>query len=96
MILHTVNSSPFQSLALQQCLLLLSSVDTLLLLEDGVLASHGAHPCYSALEALAEQGRLMVLSPDLEARGIINKIGKTCSYIDFVNLTATHTSLIPW
>ncbi|AGH82332.1 intracellular sulfur oxidation protein of DsrH family protein [Psychromonas sp. CNPT3] len=96
MILHSVHTSPSQSLALQQCLALLNDADSLILLEDGVFACHAKHAWYSALEALSEQGRLMVLRPDLEARGIKNKIGKSCSYTDFVSLTLAHKSLIAW
>ncbi len=95
-ILHTVNSSPFQTFALQQCLGLLNDKDTLLLIEDAVIASHGKHSLYDELALLSEQGLLMVLSADLDARGIDNKIGKKCSYGDFVNLVATHQSQMAW
>ncbi len=95
-ILHTVNSSPFQTFALQQCLELLNNEDTLLLIEDAVIASHGKHLLYDELALLAEQGRLMVLTPDLEARAIENKIGKQCSYSDFVDLVASNQSQMAW
>ncbi|WP_094752580.1 sulfurtransferase complex subunit TusB [Psychromonas sp. CD1] len=96
MILHTIHSSPLDSFALQQCLALLSANDTLLLIEDGVFASQARHPWLVALETLSKQGRLRVLSSDLKARGIENKIGEKCSYSDFVILVAKHTSLMPW
>jgi len=95
-ILHTINSSPFQTFALQQCLVLLAEKDTLLLIEDAVIATHGQHPFFSELETLSQQDRLMVLTPDLEARGIENKIGKKCSYSDFVDLAAKHQSQMAW
>ena len=95
-ILHTVNTSPFQTHALQQCLTLLNSDDTLLLIEDAVIASHGKHPLLAALTELSLQGRLQVLAPDLEARGITSTIGKQCSYSDFVELAAEHTSQLAW
>lgn len=95
-ILHTVNSSPFQTFSLQQCLALLDERDKLLLIEDAVIATHGLHAQFSELELLSQQGRLMVLTPDLEARAIENKIGKKCSYIEFVNLVATHQSQMAW
>ena len=38
----------------------------------------------------------MVLEADLEARGIENNIGKTCSYLDFVNLVIEHKSQMAW
>lgn len=95
-ILHTVNSSPFQTLALQQCLALLGDQDCLLLIEDGVVASQAKHADFFHLKELAMQGRLMVLEADLQARGIENRIGKTCSYLGFVNLVVKHKSQISW
>lgn len=95
-ILHTVNSSPFQAFALQQCLVLLNSEDSLLLIEDAVIASQASHPLFNELSLLSDQGRLLVLAPDLEARGIKNKIGLLCSYVDFVNLTIKHQSQMAW
>jgi len=95
-ILHTVNTSPFQTHALQQCLTLLNEGDCLLLIEDAVIAAQATHPLRAELTELSEQGRLQVLAPDLEARGIDNLIGKPCSYSDFVELAAVHTSQLAW
>jgi len=95
-ILHTVNTSPFQTQALQQCLTLLNEGDSLLLIEDAVIAAQAAHPLLAELTELSGQGRLQVLAADLEARGINNTIGKKCSYSDFVELAATHTSQLAW
>tara|TARA_R110001583_G_scaffold22238_3_gene83565 strand:- start:4541 stop:4834 length:294 start_codon:yes stop_codon:yes gene_type:complete len=95
-ILHTVNTSPFQTLALQQCLSLLNEVDTLLLIEDAVIASQAKHSFVLELTKLSEQGRLKVLSSDLSARGIENTIGDKCSYNDFVTLVTEHKSQMAW
>ncbi len=38
-MLHTVNKSPFQNSALENCLRLVRDGDVILLLEDGVYAS---------------------------------------------------------
>lgn len=96
MILHTVKTSPFQTSAIANCLDLLGESDSLLLIEDAVIASQAPHPLYPQLQQLAEQGRLLVLQSDLQARGIKNKIGKTCSYLDFVNLVIAHNSQMSW
>ncbi len=96
MILHTVKTSPFQTLALQNCLNLLAEADTLLLIEDAVIAACAEHNNYQQLQKLSQQNRLMVLSSDLEARGVNNNIGKTCSYHDFVDLVINHKSQISW
>ena len=96
MILHTVKTSPFQTFAISDCLRLIANHDSLLLIEDAVVASAVEHPCFSRLKALSEQGRLMVLQADLEARGIENKIGTPCSYLDFVELVRDHQSSLAW
>jgi len=95
-ILHTVNTSPFQTHALQQCLTLLNEGDSLLLIEDAVIAAQATHPLLAELTELSNQGRLQVLVADLEARSICNSIGKQCSYSDFVELVATHQSQLAW
>jgi len=96
MILHTVKTSPFQTLAINNCLKLLSEQDSLLLTEDAVVASHAQHAHFEQLRLLAKQNRLFVLQADLDARGIENKIGKGCSYLDFVELVIQHKSQIAW
>jgi len=95
-ILHTLNTSPFQTYALQQCLVLMGEQDELLLIEDGVVAAQAKHPMFEQLTLLAEQGRLFVLAPDLEARGFTNIIGQQYSYHDFVQLMTKHQSQMAW
>ncbi|WP_435235682.1 sulfurtransferase complex subunit TusB [Psychromonas sp. PT13] len=96
MILHTVKTSPFQTLAIVDCLALMAEQDTLLLIEDAVIAAQAKHASSEQLALLSEQGRLMVLDADLLARGIQNNIGKVCSYTDFVKLVVQHKSQIAW
>lgn len=96
MILHTVKTSPLQSFALADCLQLMAEQDSLLLMEDAVIATHAQHPLMSELKQLAEQSRLLVLQADLDARGIANSIGKACTYLDFVNLVIKHKSQLAW
>jgi len=96
MILHTVKTSPFQTLAIEHCLNLLSEQDSLLLMEDAVIASAAPHSCFEQLRLLAEQKRLYVLQADLDARAIENRIGTKCSYLDFVNLVIAHKSQLAW
>ncbi|WP_354623249.1 sulfurtransferase complex subunit TusB [Psychromonas sp. MME2] len=96
MILHTVNKSPFASFAIGDCLELLSDNDSLLLIEDAVIATAADHHYFAELDKLSEQGRLFVLAADLDARGICNKIAKQCCYAEFVELAATHQSQLAW
>ena len=96
MILHTLKTSPFQTRAIEHCLNLLSAQDSLLLMEDAVIASAAPHSYFEQLSLLAQQNRLYVLQADLDARGIENRIGKQCSYSDFVNLIIAHKSQLAW
>jgi tRNA 2-thiouridine synthesizing protein B len=96
MILHTVKTSPFQTFAISDCLMLMADQDTMLLVEDAVIASQAKHQCYEQLVLLSEQGRLFVLDIDLQARGIKNNIGKICNYTDFVGLVVQHKSQLAW
>ena len=50
MILHTVKTSPFQTFAIADCLKLLAEKDTLLLIEDAVIASQAQHQFYEQLK----------------------------------------------
>jgi tRNA 2-thiouridine synthesizing protein B len=96
MILHTLNTSPLQTLALKNCLELLTDSDILLLIEDAVIASHALHDSFPQLQQLAIENRLFVLKDDLVARGINNKIGEKLNYDDFVNLVIRCKSQIAW
>lgn len=96
MILHTVKSSPFNTFAIADCLKIMAEKDTLLLIEDAVIASQAPHSCYTELKLLSGQGRLMILEADLKARAIDNSIGESCSYLDFVELVIEHKSQLAW
>ena len=96
MILHTVNSSPFNTHALKECLSNLAEQDSLLLLEDAVVVSQVQGEFFSVLKQLSEQGRLMILEEDAIARGITPAVGKLCSYNAFVLLAIGHKSQLAW
>ncbi len=87
--LHIVNKSPFRTDALQRCLALVSPGDSILLIEDGVLAAN--------LSTLADSlaGRdvnCYALSEDLVARSV--SVADTCIWtVDaagFVTLVCEH------
>ncbi|MFZ4700859.1 MAG: sulfurtransferase complex subunit TusB [Candidatus Methylumidiphilus sp.] len=99
-ILHLVNRSPGESLALIQCLERAGSGDAVLLLESGVYAT-----LKSALLAprLAESLRTVTvyaLAADLAARGIgseeILAGVELVDYEGFVNLSILHTPILSW
>ena len=97
MILHTVNKSPYADQTLLSCLRAASEKDTLLLIEDGVYgALKGGE--YSALVESAAP-RILVLAPDLEARGLLDNLSTTIATVDyagFVELTVTHDKVVSW
>jgi len=96
MILHTVTTSPFRSLSLQDCLLRLNKDDKLLLLGDAVIAVTANTTTYQALMDLDKQGRLYILEDDLMARGLTATLGSVINYAAFVELTITCQSQLAW
>ncbi len=82
--LHLVNSQT----ALQSCLDVAADDDSVLLIEDGV---------YGATTDVARA--LLVLAPDVEARGLKDRIPSTAESIDydqFVALVETHKPIVTW
>ena len=96
MILHTVKTSPLQTYALIDCLRYLSDDDSILFIEDGVIATSVHLKEQALLNELSAQGRLWVLQEDLIARGLTNNIAQPCNYQGFVALAVKHTSHLAW
>jgi tRNA 2-thiouridine synthesizing protein B len=100
MTLHTYNKSLEAGEArLHNCLRMLSSGDSLLLIEDGVYLATQLH-ADMPLRALLPAGvTLYALAPDLVARGISVKIPPDFSHIDyaeFVQLCLAHPRVVNW
>lgn len=82
--LHVVNNQA----SLQSCLDVAADDDSVLLIEDGV---------YGATTNVARA--LLVLAPDVEARGLTKRIPPTAESIDydqFVALVETHKPIVTW
>ena len=97
MILHTVNQSPFQHRALQQCLRLISPPAALLLIEDGVYAATTAYA--DTLAQLPSAITLYALQQDVAARGVggtLNPRIKQLSDQEFVELSIRCTAMQAW
>jgi len=87
-MLHTVNKSPFQNSALENCLRLAREGDVILLLEDGVYAAAAGTAKSSLVEQAVKEHTVYAIEADLKARGL-NKLIKEvriASYGDFVDL----------
>lgn len=99
-VLHLVNRSPGESLALAQCLERAGAGDAVLLLESGVYAvlndSVFAHKLAGTIPRVA----IHALAPDLAARGIAAEevlAGVVLiDYVGFVELSVIHTPIISW
>lgn len=96
MILHTVNSSPFSTFSLHDCLKQLSENDLLLLTGDAVIAASACLTDAPALRRLHDNKRLFVLQADLKARGLNVNVGHVVDYAGFVNLCIDCKSQLAW
>ncbi len=96
-MLHIVNKSPAQSNALDTCLRLVQAGDALLLIEDGVFgATRGGG---AALADAAGRVKVYALKPDLDARGMAERLldgVETVDYGGFVDLVAEHNTCQSW
>jgi tRNA 2-thiouridine synthesizing protein B len=91
-MLHTVNKSPYGHSALDECVRVVSTGSTILLIEDGVYAAKKGAGYEGKLKAAMEKVTIAALGPDLAARGI-----KECAdgvtvvdYDGFVDLVAAN------
>jgi tRNA 2-thiouridine synthesizing protein B len=93
-VLHIVNKSPSERNALQSCLRVAQDGQSLLLIEDGVLAATGA-----ALGNATQRLKVYALGPDLAARGLAGKAAPGVTLVDyagFVELVAAHGRNQSW
>lgn len=91
-MLHTVNKSPFQNSALENCLRLARDGDVILLLEDGVYAAAAGTVKSSLIEQAVRRHAVYAIEADLKARGLdkLVKEVRIAGYGDFVDLVEKH------
>ncbi|MEM7366237.1 MAG: sulfurtransferase complex subunit TusB [Pseudomonadota bacterium] len=77
MILHTVNKPPSHA-ALADCLAVMASDDLMLLIEDGVYCLH----------EVSSDTRVHVLTPDLDARGLRDRLPAELTAVDYAGFVA--------
>ncbi len=90
MTLHLIQRSPFSNSALKDCLTIIDSKDSILLMEDGV---------YGLQHTLMQQAQstAYALQEDITARGLTSKSGiKEIDYCEFVTLCSQHKHVISW
>ncbi len=98
-MLHIVNKSHTQTNALQSCLRLAQPGHALLLTEDAVYAATVAGAESAGLAEALALLKVYALLPDLEARGMADKLHAdvtTVDYAGFVDLVTTHPNNQSW
>jgi tRNA 2-thiouridine synthesizing protein B len=98
-MLHIVNKSPEGSAGLQGCLRVAQDGDTVLLIEDAVYAATDPVATRCGIAQAAQRLKVLVLQPDLEARGVAAHRVPAIEPIDyggFVDLVVAHPTTQSW
>jgi len=97
-MLNIINKSPLDRPSLDVCIQS-SEGGAILLIEDGVYAATKGSAGEAKLKAASGKFKLFVLGPDMEARGIADRLmdGVTSvDYAGFVDLVAEHKTSQSW
>lgn len=97
-MLHIINKSPLERNSLDSCLRI-ASEGSILLIEDAVYAATRGHAGASKIEEAAGRLKIYALLPDLEARGVSDRVldkVETVDYGGFVDLVAAHPNCQSW
>ena len=97
-MLHIVNKSPTDGSAFDSALRL-SGSGALLLIEDAVYGATRGNPAEARVRDALERLKIYVLAPDLEARGMADRLTEGVTAVDyggFVDLVAEHPNCQSW
>jgi len=97
-MLHIINKSPLTNCALDSCLRVAQSGD-ILLIEDAVYAATSGNAFEGKIREAMGRFKIHVLLPDLEARGLADRIIAGILPVDyggFVELTTTNKNCQSW
>jgi tRNA 2-thiouridine synthesizing protein B len=97
-MLHIINKSPLMNSSLDSCLRVAQSGD-ILLIEDAVYAATSGNPFEGKIREAMGRFKVYVLRPDLEARGLADRIIAGVLPVDyggFVDLTTTNKNCQSW
>jgi tRNA 2-thiouridine synthesizing protein B len=97
-MLHIVNRSPLNTTAFDT-LRRVARGGALLLIEDAVYAATRGNAAEAALRELAGHLKVYALGPDLEARGMADRLLEGVTAVDyggFVDLVAEHPTCQSW
>jgi len=98
-MLHTVNKSPFDRNTFQTCVKFVGRGGAVLLIEDGVYAAVRGTSIESDVRQAMTQMSIYALVPDLEARGMQNRVMdgvRLVDYAGFVDLVVEHNAVQSW
>jgi len=97
-MLHIVNKSPLDRNALNTCLATAQG-GALLLIEDGVYAATNGNSAAGKLKQAMGQMKVYALKPDLEARGMADRVLDGVNLVDyggFVDLVTEYNTCQSW
>ncbi|MDR2189608.1 MAG: sulfurtransferase complex subunit TusB [Azonexus sp.] len=97
-MLHIINKSPLDRPSLDSVLRLAGS-GAVLLIEDAVYAATEGHAAADQVRALAAKMKVFALTPDLEARGIADRVIEGVAGVDyggFVDLVSEYPNCQSW
>ena len=98
-MLHIVNKSPAERNTLDSCLRVAQEGGAILLIEDAVYAATRGNEGESRLRDALSRFKIYALAPDLEARGMQDRVMEgvaTVDYGGFVDLVAEHKNCQSW
>lgn len=97
-MLHIINRSPLSDIALDSCLNTAAGGD-ILLIEDAVYAATAGNAYEGKLRAAMGQFNISVLRPDMDARGLSDRLIEGANFVDyagFVELVAANKTCQSW
>jgi tRNA 2-thiouridine synthesizing protein B len=97
-MLHIINKSPLSSVSLDTCLNTAAGGD-ILLIEDAVYAATKGNAAEAKLKTAMGKFKLHVLMPDLDARGLGDRLMDgviAVDYAGFVDLTSNNKTCQSW
>lgn len=98
-MLHIINKSPLTNCSLDICLRVAQSGGDILLIEDAVYAAATGNAFEDKIREAMGRFKIYVLQPDLEARGLADRIIAGVLPVDyggFVDLTTTNKNCQSW
>ena len=98
-MLHIVNKSSLERNALESCLRVAQEGGAVLLIEDAVYAATRGNAAEARLRDALSRMKVYALAPDLEARGMGDRVMEGVSTVDyggFVDLVTEHKNCQSW